>query len=41
MPDSAFGVHLRQFREAAALTREELAGRAGLTVKDPAESRRC
>ena len=32
-PNGAFGARLRQFREAAALTQEELAARAGLTVK--------
>ena len=32
-PNAAFGARLRQLREAAALTQEELAARAGLTVK--------
>ena len=32
-PNGGFGARLRQFREAAALTQEELAARAGLTVK--------
>ena len=31
--DTAFGARLRQLREAAALTQDELATRAGLTVK--------
>jgi DNA-binding XRE family transcriptional regulator len=30
---ASFGAQLRQLREAAALTQEELAARAGLTVK--------
>ena len=31
--NASFGARLRQHREAAALTQEELAARAGLTVK--------
>ena len=31
--NASFGARLRQLREAAALTQEELAARAGLTVK--------
>ena len=32
-PDASFGARLRRLREAATLTQEELAARAGLTVK--------
>jgi transcriptional regulator with XRE-family HTH domain len=33
-PDAPFGVRLRRLRQAAGLTQEELASRAGLTAKD-------